>query len=208
MNEEKHAIERRVRIVQCIRETAMELDVRPGALCLARRSSERLLVGIQPDDLHVREELLHKNDQAPGSTSDVEHAVNPVGDPPGAEGPVSPGRVRAAGERLVEGQEPVGAHSRKEWPSRFGDHRHMRSHSLFAAPSERERRRQHRTSGQRLRSLVAIPARMTERPNSNAWSKSHWSRTRASKTAGKVLRLIRASRIAARGSTPRPQPII
>ena len=62
-------------------------------------------------------------------------------------------------------------------------------------------------SRQRCRDLVFSPARMTARPNSNAWSKFHGLCTTAT-TAGKVARLIRPASAAAVGSTPRAQPLI
>jgi hypothetical protein len=56
-------------------------------------------------------------------------------------------------------------------------------------------------------SFASRPVRMTDRPNLNARSKSHERRRVNLVTAGRLSGLIRPSRTAVAGSTPRAQPL-
>jgi hypothetical protein len=108
----QHAIESPVWIVEGIRETAMKLDDRACAFGLSRRSRERSLVRIHTDDVDVRVQRVRKNDQASGSAADVEYAMT------WAEFRLAQKLLSCTIEseqrrdRVVEGQEPIEAHSR------------------------------------------------------------------------------------------------
>lgn len=114
----QHAIERGVWVVQRIRKSAIELDARANAPGFPRRSRERFVVGINANDVDIRARCLRKNDQAPCAAADIEHTMTgkEVGLAQKLPSCVVESQQRREG--IVEGQQPLDAHSRDEWSVR------------------------------------------------------------------------------------------
>jgi len=114
----EHAVERRLRVRQLVRDTAIESHRQASLLRFLPCALERLGVGIEAHDLGSRMETLDKERQVPRPAADVQDVMSRLDVRLSDELPVSRVSLYQLGEEVVQGQ-PVVARRRKKGPLSF-----------------------------------------------------------------------------------------